>query len=67
MKPNDRATDLKGKAKENLGRAVGDDEMRAEGKADQGRAKLSQAADKVKNVADDVGESVASVLGRDKR
>ncbi|SDW62996.1 CsbD-like [Amycolatopsis xylanica] len=45
---------LGGKAKEAAGEAIGDDQLRAEGKADQLAAKVKDAAteviDKVKNI-----------------
>jgi uncharacterized protein YjbJ (UPF0337 family) len=39
-----------GQAKEKLGKATGDDEMRAEGKADQTKGSAKQAGEKVKDV-----------------
>jgi len=38
-----------GEAKEAMGQATGDDEMRSEGKAEQSKASLKQAAEKVKD------------------
>lgn len=38
-----------GEAKERIGGATGDDEMRREGKADQTKADLKQAGEKVKD------------------
>jgi uncharacterized protein YjbJ (UPF0337 family) len=43
------AESTKGKAKEKLGGASGDDEMQAEGKKDQSKADLKQAGEKVKD------------------
>ena len=39
-----------GSAKEKIGDAKGDDDMKAEGKVDQGKADLKQAGEKVKDV-----------------
>lgn len=41
--------EVAGKAKEKVGDATGDDEMKTEGKADQSKANLKQAGDKVKD------------------
>ncbi|MBG6224811.1 uncharacterized protein YjbJ (UPF0337 family) [Arthrobacter sp. CAN_A2] len=43
------ATKLEGKAKEATGKATGDDRLAAEGKGDQIKADLRQAAEKVKD------------------
>lgn len=40
---------LTGQAKEAQGRATGDEEREAEGRADQGKADLKQAGEKVKD------------------
>jgi uncharacterized protein YjbJ (UPF0337 family) len=48
-KASNRAQELKGKVKEAAGRAIGDDELRAKGKADQMKGNLKQAGEKVKD------------------
>lgn len=48
-KAKNTAEDLKGKAKEAVGDAKGDDELKAEGKADQAKSSLKQAGEKVKD------------------
>lgn len=48
-KAKNTADDLKGKAKEAVGDAKGDDELKAEGKADQAKSSLKQAGEKVKD------------------
>ncbi len=48
-KAANKVTEMKGKAKEGLGKATGDEEMEAEGKADQVKGNLKQAAEKVKD------------------
>ena len=45
--------DLKGKAKESLGRATDDEELEAAGRADQSKASLKQAGEKVKDAIKD--------------
>ncbi|MDZ4092037.1 MAG: CsbD family protein [Arthrobacter sp.] len=42
-------TKLTGKAKEAKGKATGDDRLKAEGRGDQVKADLKQAAEKVKD------------------
>jgi uncharacterized protein YjbJ (UPF0337 family) len=44
-----KAQVAKGKVKEGVGRATGNDRLRAEGRADQVKGNLKQAADKVKD------------------
>jgi uncharacterized protein YjbJ (UPF0337 family) len=44
-----KTDELAGKAKEAVGRATDDDELQAEGRADQAGADLKQAAEKVKD------------------
>lgn len=49
-KANNKADELKGKAKETVGRITGNEEQQAEGQADQSEANLKQAGEKVKDV-----------------
>jgi uncharacterized protein YjbJ (UPF0337 family) len=44
-----KATEVKGKIKEGVGQAAGDEELEAEGQADQAEGNLKQAGDKVKD------------------
>ncbi len=44
------AESMKGEAKERLGGATGDKDLEAEGAADQSKADLKQAGEKVKDV-----------------
>lgn len=53
-KIDNKAEELKGKAKEAVGNATDDDQLTAEGKADQGKSQLKQAGEKVKDAARDV-------------
>ncbi|NYG54769.1 CsbD family protein [Nocardioides perillae] len=48
-KADNKLQDLGGKAKEKVGGATGDDELKNQGKADQGKADLKQAGEKVKD------------------
>jgi uncharacterized protein YjbJ (UPF0337 family) len=48
-KTRNKAQELKGQAKEAAGRAANDPRLEAEGRADQTRANLKQAAEKVKD------------------
>jgi uncharacterized protein YjbJ (UPF0337 family) len=53
-KAKDKAQEAKGKVKEATGRAVGNERLEAEGKADQVTADVKQAGEKVK----DAGKSL---------
>jgi uncharacterized protein YjbJ (UPF0337 family) len=48
-KANNSAQQAKGKLKEAAGKLGGNDKLRAEGKADQAKADLKQAGEKVKD------------------
>ena len=45
--------DLKGKAKESIGRATDDEELEAAGRSDQAKSSLKQAGEKVKDAIKD--------------
>lgn len=45
-----KADELKGKAKETVGRVTDDEELEAEGRGDETKGNLKQAAEKVKDV-----------------
>jgi len=53
-----QAEELKGAAKEKYGDATDDEQLQAEGKADQDAANVKQAGDKVKDAAHDVKDAV---------
>jgi len=53
-KAQNKAEELKGKAKEALGKATGNEQWEAEGKADQGKGNVKQAGEKLKDAAKDV-------------
>jgi uncharacterized protein YjbJ (UPF0337 family) len=44
-----KAEELRGKAKEGVGKATNDQELEAQGKGDQVKSNLKQAAEKVKD------------------
>lgn len=48
-KVHNEADDLRGKAKEGVGRATDNEQLEAEGKGDQVKANLKQAGEKVKD------------------
>ena len=48
-KAKNKAQDIKGKAKETTGKAVGNERLEAEGVADQTAADVKQAGEKVKD------------------
>jgi uncharacterized protein YjbJ (UPF0337 family) len=49
-KARNKAEELKGKAKEAVGDATDNEQMQAEGKADQVKGNLKQAGEKVKDI-----------------
>jgi uncharacterized protein YjbJ (UPF0337 family) len=52
-KLRNQGQDLKGKAKESIGRATDDEELEAAGRADQTKSSLKQAGEKVKDAIKD--------------
>ncbi len=48
-KAGNKAEELKGKVKETTGKATGDESLETEGKADQSKSSLKQAAENVKD------------------
>ena len=56
-KAENKAQDLKGRAKEAAGSVTGDDEMKNEGRADQSEASVKQAGEKAKDAVDDVKDA----------
>jgi uncharacterized protein YjbJ (UPF0337 family) len=49
-KIDNKAEELRGKAKEGVGRATNDEELENQGKADQVKGNLKQAGEKVKDI-----------------
>ena len=52
-KLRNKGEDLKGKAKETVGRATDDEELEAQGRTDQAKANLKDAGEKVKDAIKD--------------
>jgi uncharacterized protein YjbJ (UPF0337 family) len=52
-KAENKSDELKGKAKEAVGDATGNEQWQAEGKTDQAKGNLGQAAEKIKDAAKD--------------
>ncbi|HJW63694.1 MAG TPA: CsbD family protein [Actinomycetes bacterium] len=52
-KLRNQGEELKGKAKETIGRTTDDEELEAAGRADQAKANLKQAGEKVKDAIKD--------------
>jgi uncharacterized protein YjbJ (UPF0337 family) len=52
-KLRNQGQDLKGKAKESIGRATDDEELEAAGRADQAKSSFKQAGEKVKDAIKD--------------
>ncbi len=51
---SNKAEDLKGKAKEAVGKVTDDDELEGQGKRDQAKSRVKDAAEDVKDAARDV-------------
>lgn len=52
-KAKNAAEDVAGKAKEAVGNVTGSDELRNEGKADQGKSSLKKAGENIKDAFED--------------
>jgi uncharacterized protein YjbJ (UPF0337 family) len=59
-KAENKVEELKGQGKESAGRATGDRDLEAEGKADQTGSKVKQAGEHVKDAAKDVKDGLTS-------
>jgi uncharacterized protein YjbJ (UPF0337 family) len=58
MDESGKQQELKGRAKEAAGALTGDDEQRAEGRADQSQGKARQAGEKVRDAVDDMKDAL---------
>jgi len=56
-KTENKAEDLKGRAKEAVGSVTGDDELKSEGRADQAESSVKQAGEHVKDAVSDVKDA----------
>ncbi|MER5623618.1 CsbD family protein [Streptosporangium sp. NPDC002544] len=59
-KLSNKAQEAKGKIKEGVGRATGDERLAARGKDDQARSRLKQAGEKAKDSAKKVKDAFKS-------
>ncbi len=59
-KAENKVEDLKGQGKEGAGKATGNEQLEAEGKADQGSAKIKGAGEKVKDAAKDAKDGLTT-------
>jgi uncharacterized protein YjbJ (UPF0337 family) len=57
-KASNKAQDLKGKVKESVGSATGNDDLRRKGKTDQTKAALKDSGEKVRDAASHVKDVV---------
>ena len=55
---SNKAEELKGRAKEAVGSATDDDDLKNEGKADQASSAVKKGAEKVKDKANEVAEKI---------
>ncbi|RSN17294.1 CsbD family protein [Amycolatopsis roodepoortensis] len=55
-KAENKIDELKGKAKEAAGNATDNEQWQAEGKAEQGKANVKQAGEKIKDAVKGVGD-----------
>lgn len=60
-KASNSIEEAKGKAKEHAGRATGDEELEADGRADQVDAKLKDGVEHLQDVADDLKDAADDV------
>ncbi|MFF2082877.1 CsbD family protein [Nocardia sp. NPDC058176] len=63
-KISNKTEELGGKAKETVGAATGDDELRAEGKADQAESAVKSAVEDVKDAVGDAADKVKKAFGK---
>jgi uncharacterized protein YjbJ (UPF0337 family) len=56
-KADNKTDELKGRAKEAAGAITGDDDLKTEGRADQGESKVKQAGEHLKDAAGDVKDA----------
>ncbi|MFI9380809.1 CsbD family protein [Kutzneria sp. NPDC052558] len=64
-KISNKADELTGKAKEAAGEVTGDEQLKAEGKADQAGAVVKDAIAEVKDTAGKLVDKAKGLLGRD--
>lgn len=57
-KASNKLQDVKGKVKETVGKATGDDDLERKGKADQMKASVKDVGEKVKDAASEIKDEV---------
>lgn len=57
-KAKHKAEEVAGKAKEKIGEATGNDDLRAEGATDQGKGKTKQVGDNISDAASNVKDKL---------
>ena len=57
-KASNKLQDVKGKVKETVGKATGDEDLEREGKADQVKASVKDVGEKVKDAASEIKDAV---------
>ncbi|MEV0251276.1 CsbD family protein [Nocardia sp. NPDC050712] len=67
MSLGDKIDEATGKAKENVGRAAGNDRMESEGKVEQAEAKVKEGFEDVKNSISGLAEKAKNALHSDKK
>lgn len=60
-----KAEELKGKLKEGVGKATGNEEMAGEGQREQAEAKVKKVGDKVGDTVDDATDRLKGLVGND--
>ncbi len=62
----DKFEDIKGKAKEEIGKATGDDQMQAEGVGEQLKASAKEAGQKIADIASKAKDAITDAFKSDK-
>jgi uncharacterized protein YjbJ (UPF0337 family) len=57
-KASNKLQDVKGKVKETVGKATGDEDLENEGKSDQVKASVKDVGEKVKDAASEIKDAV---------
>jgi uncharacterized protein YjbJ (UPF0337 family) len=60
-KASNKAQDIKGKVKETVGKATGDEELERKGKTDQAKSAVKDVGEKVKDVGEKVKDAASKV------
>ena len=60
-KASNKLQDIKGKVKETVGKATGNEELEGKGKTDQAKASVKDVGEKVKDVGEKVKDAASEV------